>query len=165
VASARPANQVCPICGYDDGVEIVLADDDRVITCEGRSHPPFEWRPKEQYHKPLSPRSGIGEELGVYDGFAQFGVVECRLWVRAPTTYPILVERYGHTVYGPSRYTPLALLGGALGHLWREQLVEGVWVSATGTVGAYTRMGTPHETPHTSWQDFALATLGVNPRH
>jgi hypothetical protein len=177
VASARPANQVCPICGYDDDVEIVLADDEWVMTCESRSHPPFEWRPKEQYHKPLSPRSGIGEELGVYDdllecvhdGFAEYGIIEYRFWEHSPKTYLILVERYGHTVYGPSRYTASAFLGGALGQLWREQLVDGVSVSATGywsyngTVGAYARMETPHDTPITSWQDFARDTLGVDP--
>jgi hypothetical protein len=112
VASAKPANQVCPICGYDDDVETILADDEWGMTCASRSHPPFEWRPKEQYHKPLSPRSGIGEELGVYDdlidcvddAFAEFGIVEYRFWERAPKTYTILVERYGHTVYGPSKY-------------------------------------------------------------
>ena len=29
---ARPANQVCPICAYDDDVDIVLADDEWVMT-------------------------------------------------------------------------------------------------------------------------------------
>jgi hypothetical protein len=167
VASARPANQVCPICGYDDDVEIILAGDEWVMTCASRSHPPFEWRPKDQCYKPLSLRTGIGEELGVHG--AEFGIVEYRFWERAPKTYLILVERYGHTVYGPSRYSTSAFLGGALGQLWRKQLVDGVSVSATGywsyngTVGAYARKGTPHETPITSWQDFALGTLGVDP--
>jgi hypothetical protein len=47
--------------------------------------------------------------------------------------------------------------------------VDGVWAPATGywsynrVVGAYARMGTPHDTPITSWQDFALGTLGVDP--
>jgi hypothetical protein len=178
VASAKPANQVCPICGYDDDVETILADDEWVMTCESHNHPPFEWRPKEQYRKPLSGgRTGIGEELGVYadlldcvdDGFAEFGIVEYRFWERAPKTYTILVERYGHTVYGPSKYTTSKFLGGALGQLWRERLVDGVWAPATGywsynrVVGAYARMGTPHDTPITSWQDFALGTLGVDP--
>ena len=174
---ARPANQVCPICAYDDDVDIVLANDEWVMTCTSCSHPPFEWRPTEQYYKQLSPRSGIEEELGVYDillecvdgSFAEFGIIEYHIWERAPRTYTILAERYGHTAYGPSKYTASAFLGGALGQLWRERLVDGVWGPATGywsyngVVGAYARMGTPHDTPIASWQDFARTTLRLDP--
>ncbi len=158
---ARPANQVCPICAYDDDVDIVLADDEWVMTCTSRSHPPFEWRPTEQYYKQLSPRSGIGEDLGVYDvllecvdgSFAEFGVIEYHFWERDRGRTPFWWNATATRHTGPASTPHLHFRAGALGQLWRERLVDGVWGPATGywsyngVVGAYARMGTPHQPP------------------
>ena len=175
----KPANQVCPICAHDDDIEVVLADGDWVMICSSRSHPMYEWRPKEQYQKSLSPRFGIAEELGVYDdllhcvhdGFAEYGIVEYRYWEHSPDTYMELANRYGHTALGPGKYTVSAFLGGALGQLWRENLVVGRWGPATGywayngTVGAYGPSGTPEKSSILSWESFARTQLGVDPMY
>jgi hypothetical protein len=175
--ATRPGNQVCPICGHDDDVEILRAGDEWVMRCDARSHPPFEWRPEAQYHRHLSPRSGVAEELGVYDdllqcvhdGFAEYGIVEYRFAEHAPQTYRTLVDRYGHTAFGPKKYTTTAFLAGALGQLWREQSVLGVSARATGYwsynrfAGAYAPPGTPLDSPIASWEDFARSGLGVDP--
>lgn len=177
MAPPRPARQVCPICAQDDDVEILLAGDEWVMTCSYQGHLPFEWRPKGQFAKAISYRTGIGEELGVYDdllvcvreGIAEYGVIEYRYWQRSPDVYRQLVDRYGHTAKGPSRYTASAFLGGALGHLWREELIEGVWGPATGywsyngQVGSYGPPGTAETDDILSWETFAEQALGVDP--
>lgn len=177
MAPPKPAHQVCPICAFDDDVETLLAADEWVMTCRNQKHPLFEWRPKDQGAKPGSYRTGVGEELGVYDdllacvcdGFAEYGVIEHRYSKRVPEAYQFLVTRYGHTAKAPSHYTASAFLGGALGQLWREALVEGVWGPATGywsyngRVGSYAPSGTPEDSHILSWEHFAEKTLGVDP--
>lgn len=174
--SNRPARQLCPLCGRDDDVTLVHVDGLWVMSCADRQHLPFEWRPKEQHARPGSYRTGIGEELGVYDdllacvhgGLAEYGVIEQRFSVQAPRTYRHLVDRYGHTAQGPSRYTASAFLGGALGALWREGSVDGVWGPATGywsyngQVGAYAPTGTAEDGPILSWVEHAVR-LGCAP--
>ena len=177
MTAPRPGRQICPVCGYDDDVEVVLADEEWVFTCRNTTHPMFEWRPKATPAGPGTYRSGIGEELGVYDellgciddGFVEYGVIEHRFSVAAPEVYKELVRRYGHTTRGPSKYTASAFLGGALGQLWREELVEGRWGPATGywkyngQVGCYGPAGTPDDGPILSWATFASETLGAEP--
>ena len=172
-----PARQLCPLCGHDDEVTSARVDDEWVVSCGSTTHPPMEWRPKEQYQGNGTYRTGIAEELGVYDdllacvhdGFAEYGVIEYRFAQYAPATYKFLVDRYGHTALGPAGYTTSAFLGGALGQLWREDLVDGLWAPATGywsyngQVGAYGPIGTPESADCLSWEEFATSTLGVDP--
>lgn len=175
MAAPKPAHQICPICGYDDDIETVLAAGEWVMTCTFKKHPPFEWRPASQYAKPTSYRTGEGERLGVYDdlllcvsdGFAEYGVIEYRYWQRSPDTYKLLVDRYGHRATIPSKYTASSFLGGALGHLWREGSIEGMWGPTTGywsyndQIGTYAPSGTPEGSDILSWEAFA-ATRGFN---
>ncbi len=172
-----PAHQVCPLCGHDDYVTRVVVDDEWIDSCSSTDHAPIEWRPKEQYAGPSSYRSGIGEDLGVYEdllncvtgGFAEYGLIEYRFSQFAPKTYKILVDRYGHTVQGKRKYSASAFLGSALGQLWREELIEGLWGPATGywnynsKVGCYATAGTAESSEILSWEDFATGTLGVDP--
>ena len=174
---AQPALQVCPICALDDDVAIQKVDDEWVMTCASAEHPPFEWRPASQYQKTISYRTGIGEELGVYDtllecllpGLSEYGVIEYRFSQADPSTYRHLLDRYGHTAIAPSKYTTSSFLGGALGALWREGAVTGTWGPATGywsynqTVGTYGPAGTPADRPILSWTTYATDTLGVDP--
>jgi len=96
-------------------------------------------------------------------------VIEYRYSQRSPASYTLLVDRYGHTASGPTRYSASSFLGGALGQLWREGLITGVSGRATGywsyntRVGAYGPGGTPESDEILSWADFAGNTLGVDP--
>lgn len=174
---ARPDRQVCPICGHDDEVELQHVVDEWIFTCGSTRHVPYEWRPKTDPGL-MTYRNGLGQELGVYDdlleclsaGITEYGVIEYRFSQRAPKSYAYLVERYGHRAIKPKSYTASAFLGGALGQLWREELLDGLWVPATGywsyngKVGAYSRPGTPDDADLLSWERFAADTLGVDPR-
>lgn len=173
----KPARQVCPVCGLDDEVETLKVDDDWVMVCSDLSHPLFEWRPAAQFKPQASYRTGVGEELGVYDtllrcllpGFTEYGVLEHRFSAEDPATYRHLLQRYGHRRIGPSKYTTSSFLGGALGALWREGSIEGTWGPATGywrynsQVGTYAPAGTPKGAPILSWETYATETLGVDP--
>jgi hypothetical protein len=140
---AQPARQVCPICALDDDVAVQKVDDEWVMTCTSAGHVPFEWRPSAQYLKTLSYRTGIGEEFGVYDtllecllpGLSEYGVIEYRFSQADPATYRHLLGRYGHRAIAPAKYTTSSFLGGALGHLWREGSVTGIWGSRHGLLG------------------------------
>lgn len=175
--ATRPARQICPVCGLDDDVLLTGVGVEWIMTCSNPRHPLYEWRPTEQARGLHTYRSGIGEELGVYDdllacvteGLAEYGVIEHRFAERARDTYDTLVRRYGHTALGPSRYTASSFLGGALGQLWREDLVTGLWGPATGywayngQVGAYGPAGTPESERILTWALFAEETLGLDP--
>lgn len=171
----QPALQVCPVCGYDDEVKTFKVDDDWVMTCEYQAHPPYEWRPAGQYARTLSYRTGIGEELGVYDTLlecvtaemTEYGIIEHLFAQADPASYAALVKRYKHRAVEPSKYTASSFLGGALGQLWREELVVGTWGPATGywsyngQVGCYVLPPTAEDPPIRSWADYATGTLDV----
>lgn len=175
--SPQPAMQVCPICGYDDDVRVARVDDEWVMTCSSGGHPAYEWRPARP-SDPRGYRTGLGMELGVYDTLidcltdemVEYGVVEHRFAQAAPEVYSSLVDRYGHRAVRPSKYTASSFLGGALGQLWREELVAGVWGPATGYwsynsgISAYARPETSEDVPILSWADFATERLGVHPK-
>jgi len=151
--------------------------DEWVVTCASQTHPPMEWRPKEQYKATGTYRTGIGEELGVYDdllacvhdGFAEYGVIEYRFARHAPDTYRVLVDRYSHTALGPAGYSTSAFLGGALGQLWREDVIAGFWTLASGYwsynggISAYGPAGTPESDGCLTWAEFAVSNLDVDP--
>src|SRR5688572_29849951 len=96
----KPGHQVCPMCGYDDDITEHLVDDEWVMTCQNRSHPLFEWRPKSVATGLTSYRSGLGEELGVYDDLlacvdgvlSEYGVIEYRFAERSRQAYDFLVN-------------------------------------------------------------------------
>jgi hypothetical protein len=173
---AQPQRQICPLCAHDDAVKVARVDGEWLMYCEDESHPLFEWRPTVSA-APVPGRWGIAEQLGVYDvlrgcvdnTIAEYGVIEHRFSVAAPETYEYLVKHYGHTAIAPSKYTASAFLGGALGQLWREDLVAGIWVPATGywsyngRVGAYATAETFEDGGDVlTWADFA-AGKGIDP--
>ena len=175
--AARPDRQVCPICGLDDDVQLLQAAGEWIFTCDAATHVPYEWRPTLTSRTLRSYRSGVGEELGVYDdllacvddGLAEYGVIEYRFATRAPETYAELIRRYSHGALGPKRYTTSSFLGGALGQLWREEAIDGRWVPATAywsyntQVGGYATAPVHDDTPVLSWEQFATS-LGIDPQ-
>ena len=170
----KPSMQVCQQCGHDDDVELLAVDEVWTFICSNEGHPVYQWQPTAGNSGLLSGRSGLGEELGVYDdllvcvkeGLAEYGVIEHRFAEYKPKTYDFLVRRYGHRALKPKRYTASAFLGSALGQLWREDAVEGVWVDATGywsynhRINAYGPPGTPEDSDVLTWATFAVETLG-----
>lgn len=176
MAGAKPPSQVCSLCGFDDDVTAELATGEWVMRCTATSHPPWEWRPKTQEPVRGRGRSGVAEELGVYDellrcvedGYAETGLIEYRYSQRAPSTYEDLVRRYGHTAHGRQQYSASAFLATALRALWDEELVFSATMPATGywsyngRTYAYGPLGTDPEDVPLSWAEFAETTLGVS---
>lgn len=176
VTATKPANQICPVCAHGDDVTVLKVEDDWVMTCEDGCHPLFEWKPTMTKAGVSAHRSGLGEELGVYDtllacvaeGAAEYGVIEYRFVERDRGTYDVLVQRYGHRAKEPRKYTASSFLGGALGQLWREQLITGWFVPATGywkynsSIGAYAPAGTTSSDELLSWERFATKQLHVD---
>ena len=172
-----PPNQVCPICAHDDDIETVFVAGEWIRTCKDLSHLPFEWRPTVEQPWLGTYRTGVGIELGVYedlllsvvDCWSEYGVIEYRYSKIAPQAYRELVKRYGHTAQGPTKYSASAFLGGALGQLYREELIEGVWGPATGywsynsQVGAYAPLGTAESDHILTWEDYAEKTVSADP--
>lgn len=169
-------HQICPICAYGDDVESTFVDDVWVLRCTSPIHPPYEWTPKGQGSSP-SARGGLGEELGVYDTLlgvltgelVEYGIVEHLFAEADGAAYRHLVSRYGHRAIRPSRYTASSFLGGALGQLWREELVAGRWGPATGywsydgEVGCYAAPEADEDGPVRSWASYATEVLRVDP--
>ena len=175
VSTSKPPPQVCPICAHDDDVHIELVDGEWVMRCTYAGHPIYVWHPTKQPSDAGEEGSGVAAELGVFDdllvcvgeGFAETAVIEFRYWKLSPQTYRLLVEKYGHTAYGPAKYTASALLAGILRNLANQGLVQRTIVPATGywsynmTTGAYGPLGATVEP--LSWERFAVDTLDVDP--
>jgi hypothetical protein len=173
---AQPARQVCPLCGFDDDVEVLFAADEWIFSCVNRGHPRYEWRPVVAAAD-VTYRSGVGEEWGVYDtllgclgdGWSEYGVLEHRFAERSREAYDFLVRRYGHTALAQTKYSASAFLGGALGQLFREGAIRGRWGKATGywryngQIGTYAPLATADEASVLLWEDFATDTLAVSP--
>ena len=175
--SKRPARQLCPLCTYDDTVEVFLSGETWQMTCTASTHPPYTWTPREPTDRCRFGPDGVGGELGVYDdllacaeeGFSEYGVIEYRYWIRNPTAYRKLVGMYGHTAIEGTQYSASAFLARALSLLARKGLVYDRWVPATGrwqyngTTGGYGPVGTTEDDTCLSWGQFATETLKVSP--
>lgn len=175
---SKPAGQICPVCGYDDDVNVQKVDDTWLMTCENPSHVLFEWKPTVKKTVVSAHRSGLGEELGVYDtllacveeGAAEYGVIEHRFSEHDRATYDVLLQRYGHRTMTPKpQYTVSQFLGGALGQLWREGAIAGRMVPATGLwssnelVGGYGPADTDLLAGLLPWDQFAIEELDADP--
>lgn len=88
--------------------------------------------PERPHTSARTRRRGIGAELGVYDDvflclspsepWLEHGVVEHRYKELCPTAYRAMIDRWGHTVQGPRRYSVTAFLTRA----WSQLAGEGV---------------------------------------
>ena len=90
---------------------------------------------------PPAGRTGVGEELGVYDDlllcvhpeeWVEYGVVEFRYADLSGRGYGELVRRYGHRSIQTATYSASAFLGRALSQLHQEGLLLSRWLPATG---------------------------------
>ncbi len=87
-------------------------------------------------------RGGIGAELGVYDDvflclspgepWLEHGIIEHRYKELCPTAYTAMIERWGHTVQGPRRYSVTAFLTRAWSQLARDGVLAAQLGPATG---------------------------------
>ena len=125
-------------------------------------------------------RQGIGAELGVYDDvflclsrgepWLEHGIVEHRYKERCPAAYRTMIDRWGHTIQGPRRYSVTAFLTRA----WSQLASDGVLAAQTGpATGLYRHTPTtkilywalppgPDAKRTQTWADFA-ADLGISP--
>jgi hypothetical protein len=125
----------------------------------------------------LDRRTGLGEELGVYDDLlrcvepgerVEYGVVEHRFAAVSPDAYRDLLVRYGHTSLAPTKYSTSSFLSHALAQLGREGLLVVTSVDATGdgrylrAVPAFARPETPPDIETTSWAGYA-SHHGIDP--
>jgi len=99
----------------------------------------------------------------------EYGVVEYRLAHEEPDVYAAVLRRYGHRAIAPRTYTTSSFLGGALGQLAREGLIDGGWTKATGywsyngDIGCYGKADSADNSRAVlSWDDFAREN-GVDP--
>jgi hypothetical protein len=131
--------QVCQLCALDDDIVTFIDEDDPeqvVLMCEGPNCAQHTWRPRKQISARGGhiARSGIGEELGVYDDLVacvansetwlEYGIVEHRYKEAHPATYARMVRRWGHRAKAPTKYSMSSFLGGCLGHLAREGVIS-----------------------------------------
>ena len=121
---------------------------------------------------------GIGAKLGVYDDvflclspgepWLEHGIVEHRYKELRPTAYREMINRWGHVIQGPRRYSVTAFLT----RRWSQLAVDGVLAAQLGpATGVYQHNGTimywalppgPEAQWIRTWADFA-ADLGLSP--
>jgi hypothetical protein len=164
---------VCPLCGYDDYLLVTIDTGIELgITCDhGGKGKPRQWT-QRRHHAPLRlPRSGLGEELGLYDDlqeilvvgepYLEYGIVEHRYAAHNPAAYADLVGRYSHTRFGPTRYSASVFIGRALWTLHREGVLDRMDGLATGywdynhRLSAWARPPVPEDAGVVTWAEFA----------
>lgn len=175
--------QVCPLCALDDDIVAFVTDSgdgSTVLVCEGSGCDGFSWTPSESTASGTGPpqRTGIGEELGVYDDllgcinnsnvWLEYGVIEHRYKEAHPRTYAQMVDRWGHRAKEPAKYSASSFLGGCLGQLGREGLIAtrrapttGYW-SYLGAATHASAAATPDTAATRTWVDYA-ADHGLSP--
>jgi hypothetical protein len=175
----RPPIQVCQLCAVDDFVALESTGPDlwQFRCAHGPQHPDRDhvWSPTPAAFFE-SGRTGVGEELGVYDDLlrcvepnerAEYGVVEHRYSEVAPASYRELLSRYGHTSLGPTRYST-SFLSHALAQLYREGALARTDVPATGywhylrIVPAFAKPEANPDIETTAWTAFATRH-GIDP--
>ena len=137
--------EICPRCGVDDDVTFEPGEADApVFVCSSSRHEdPFEWPARDDdLATALAGRVGFAEELNLYEylmtlfdpsqPLVEYGVVEHRFAAAFPTEYRAVIDRYGHTHFGPKRYTASAFLAKVLWALHHEGALAVEWVPATG---------------------------------
>jgi hypothetical protein len=136
--------------------------------------------PERRRHRSSAVASlrGIAAELGVYDDvflclspgepWLEHGIVEHRYKELRPTAYREMINRWGHVIQGPRRYSVTAFLT----RRWSQLAIDGVLAAQLGpATGVYQHNGTimywalppgPEAQRIRTWADFA-ADLGISP--
>ena len=136
--------------------------------------------PEGRHHRSSAEASlrGIAAEFGVYDDvflclspgepWAEHGIVEHRYKELRPTEYREMIDRWGHVIQGPRRYSVTAFLT----RRWSQLASDGVLAAQLGpATGVYEHNGTilywalppgPEAQRIRTWADFA-AELGIDP--
>lgn len=170
-----PPSRVCPLCGHQDHLDpaLSLPDDTWLFTCRGPHEPtPYDFLVAED-KKVVGYPEGFAAELGLYDvlpdllvddePFVEYGVVEYRYALAHPDGYRQVVDRYGHTRYGPKKYTASAFLAGTLGRMARAADVfyadgpaTGYW-KFNGRISHWANRPDADSATPLSWAGFAEA--------
>jgi hypothetical protein len=145
--SPIPPAQVCPLCGNDDGVVVnAIANPNSwtyVCNTTGLRHTdPYQWQVIFE-DTPALERSGITQELGLYDDlphcltlgepWVEYGIVEYRFKEAFPRVYlDELIPRYSHRSITSKPYTLSAFVASALAQLRSEGTVVHKTGPATG---------------------------------
>jgi len=136
--------------------------------------------PERRRHRSSAEASlrGIAAELGVYDDvflclspgepWLEHGIVEHRYKELCPAAYLEMIDRWGHVIQGPRRYSVTAFLTRA----WSQLARDGILATKLGpATGLYQHNGSilywalppvPARQRIRTWADFA-ADLGINP--
>lgn len=181
--------QVCPLHGDADDVRSVPLDAGVwQYTCTRKGHVqpgPYTWESAATGDDlDGAGNDGVMEALGLYDsltaavvgspGWVEYGLLEYRFSQASPGAFMELVATYGHTNYGPKRYTASSLLGGCLGRLanargvlaYRPGVSTGYWsYNSPGSFYAMPpAMGASLPAPSASetYADYALS-VGEDP--
>src|SRR5215213_2709464 len=90
---------------------------------------------------------GIAAELGVYDDvflclspgepWLEHGIVEHRYKELCPTAYRQMIDRWGHVIQGPRRYSVTAFLTRTWARLAADGLLAAQLGPATGVLSAH----------------------------
>jgi hypothetical protein len=120
---------------------------------------------------------GIGAELGVYDDvflclspgepWLEHGIVEHRYKELCPTAYREMIDRWGHVIQGPRRYSVTAFLTRACSQLAGNGVLAAQLGPATGLYEHNRRIlywalpPGPEAQRIRTWADFA-ADLGIS---
>ncbi len=120
----------------------------------------------------MTPRSGIGEELGVYDAliacvddsdvWLEYGIIEHRYKLAHPSAYTQMVQRWGHTSKAPTKYSASSFLGGCLRRLKDEGAIStkkgrptGYWARYLSVVTLAAGVPSPTADAVLSWHVYA----------
>jgi hypothetical protein len=141
-----PSKQLCPLCGLDDEVKVVVIRDGWFFVCTRTSKhaQPYKWTSSD-----LAPSEdddaepGVMESLGLFDdlphclgkdeAFVEYGIAEHRHRVMRPYTFGQLLATYGHRAIEIGRpYATSSFLASALRILANRGELELRWGPATG---------------------------------
>lgn len=178
MSAAPSAKQVCPLCSFDDDVELVgRIDGVTTLVCQAaRDDHPYRWEvtPGGFVH---TTGNQLAREIGLYenllevvdshDRYLEHGIIEYRYAIAHPKSYELLVKHHGHTALGSSGYSASNYIGKTLGSMCDRRL-QGIEVKATGywsyngRVWAYAPTPGPSDGAVLQWDEYARS-IDVGP--
>ncbi|MCU1372360.1 MAG: hypothetical protein JWO77_3554 [Ilumatobacteraceae bacterium] len=116
-------------------------------------------------------KSSIAKRLRIYEkllsllvpgeGPVEWPIIERRFLLAHPDEYQELLGEFGHTTYGPRRYSVSSYLARRMGTLAGQGKVEFQYGEATGRwsylgrISYWSLPGTPTSAPASTWEQYA----------
>lgn len=176
-----PSKQVCPLCGIDDGVEVLGIRDGRwLFSCYRtvKHETAFQWTSADVAPEEDDAEPGVMESFGLFDdlpkclksggAFVEYGIVEHRYRTLRPAVFSTLLDTYGHRAIEEGRpYTTSSFLASSLRILANRGELELRWGPATGFWAyngtlSYWALSPATGEAMESWATFAL-DQGIDP--